>query len=168
MTQWLRSRGTRRAKKEINVADVQEDEEWEVIGMRAVKWNKEQTRHLRERVASVEPNKERPVRTEISSSHFTDGNRVPCGGTTYGQGFCIGWQNGPLLGLDGERIDANGAFVEDILVAAQGRIEHYQQTRFACTENALALEYIRLALDCLESRTKRRQAAGVEGSHQGS
>ena len=30
------------------------------------------------------------------SNHFTDEDGNPAGGTTFGQGFAIGWQHGPL------------------------------------------------------------------------
>jgi hypothetical protein len=32
----------------------------------------------------------------VTSNHFTDVDGNPAGGTTYGNGFAIGWQNGPL------------------------------------------------------------------------
>lgn len=101
----------------------------------------------------------------LASNHFTDSNGNPAGGTTYGRGFAIGWQNGPLVD-DGERISANGAFVEDIIKAAIDRIQHYQSTRFKSGYNENALLALNRALDHLAGRTKDREARGVEGTHQ--
>ena len=50
------------------------------------------------------------MRSTVTSNHFSDGNGNPAGGTTYGNGFAIGWQNGPL-GRGPDRIEPNGAFV---------------------------------------------------------
>lgn len=36
------------------------------------------------------------MRSPLQSHHFTDADGNPSGGTTYGNGFAIGWQNGPL------------------------------------------------------------------------
>jgi hypothetical protein len=38
------------------------------------------------------------MRTQVIANHFSDADGNPAGGTTFGQGFCIGWQNGPLGG----------------------------------------------------------------------
>ncbi len=91
---------------------------------------------------------------------------MPAGGTTFGNGFAIAWQNGPL-GRGPEREEPNGAFVEDVITAALDRIEFYQDGRFACEENARAIEHLKLALQALESRTRRREQQQVEGTHQG-
>lgn len=103
------------------------------------------------------------MRTEIHSSHFTSDGK-PDGGQTYGQGFCIAWQRGALVKGE-EKVPANGAFVEDVIAAAADRIKHYQDGQFWCQENQSALEYLERALECLFSRTKRREAAGTLGSH---
>ena len=88
---------------------------------------------------------------------------VPMGGHTFGIGFSISWQNGPL-GRGVDRTLPNGAFVEDIIDAARDRIEHYQ-TLFPCAENDEALEHLRAALTALDRRTKDREARKVEGTH---
>ncbi len=97
--------------------------------------------------------------------HWTDENGRPAGGVTSGQGFTISWQNGPL-GRGDERKEPNGAFVEDILVAAARRIEFYQATEFACEENKEALEHIGHALFALRSRTANREKRDVEGTYE--
>ena len=104
------------------------------------------------------------MRSSITEHHDVDANGNPAGGQTTGRGFWINWQNGPLA-VDGVRREPTGAFVEDIIRAAFGRIECYQATRFACAENAEALLHLRHAAAALEKRTKNREARGVEGTH---
>ena len=106
------------------------------------------------------------MRNQIHSHQFLDPGDKPAGGTTYGTGFCISWQNGPL-GRQPTRAEPNGAFVEDIIDAARDRLRFYQRSKFACEENAQAIEYLTHALELLESRTRRRETAGVEGTHAG-
>lgn len=96
--------------------------------------------------------------------HFLDSTGAPEGGHSFGNGFAIAWQRGPL-GRGAERIEPNGAFVEDVLAAVIGRIECYQATRFNCAENADALDFCQKALARLQDRTRAREARGVEGTH---
>lgn len=103
--------------------------------------------------------------SRFTSNHFTDANGNPAGGTTYGQGFAIGWQNGPLA-VDGERKEPNGAFVEDIIEAAIDRLAFYQRSRFACDFNAQAVKHLQAAVANLQLRTADREDRGVEGTHQ--
>lgn len=103
------------------------------------------------------------MRTNIVSNHFTE-NGVPMGGTTFGQGFAIGWQCGALES-EGVREEPNGAFVEDIIAAAKDRLEYYQKSKFACSHNAEAIGHLINALDALDARTKDRQKRSVEGTH---
>lgn len=93
----------------------------------------------------------------------------PFGGEVAGTGLHIEWQKGPLReqGSD-EPAAPNGAFVEDVIRAAIDRIDCYQHTQFRCRENAIALTKLEEALLWLNSRTARRTAQGVEGTHQGS
>lgn len=100
----------------------------------------------------------------IIEEHFLDGFGRPEGGITCGRGFTISWQRGPL-GRGADRKEPNGAFVEDVIQAVIGRIEHYQGTRFLCAENADALRHLRLALGRLQDRTREREARAVEGTH---
>lgn len=84
---------------------------------------------------------------------------------TLGRGISISWQNGPL-GVDGLlRREPNGAFVEDVIAAALGRLQHYQASAFKCRENALAITKLEEALHWLDHRTRDRKARGVEGSY---
>lgn len=98
------------------------------------------------------------------SEQWLDGNKNPAGGVSSGRGFTISWQNGPL-GRDNERKEPNGAFVEDVLAAVADRLEFYQRSKFNCADNAEALEHIYKAAECLDRRTKEREARKVEGTH---
>lgn len=100
----------------------------------------------------------------ITQQHWNDDEGNPEGGHTFGTGFAIAWQRGPL-GRNPLRAHQNGAFVEEIIEAAVGRLELYQQSKFACTANAEALDHLRAALTWLRNRTRDREARGVEGTH---
>lgn len=89
----------------------------------------------------------------------------PAGGHATGVGMNILWQNGPL-GRGEDRLAPNGAFVETVIAAAMQRIEFYQEAGFECAENAEAIYYLERALKVLDARTKGREAAGVEGTHE--
>ena len=104
------------------------------------------------------------MQSPITSNHFDDANGNPAGGTTYGRGFAIGWQNGPL-GRDEGREEPNGAFVEDVIKAALDRLEYYQRSKFACDYNARAVAGLTAALDALNERTANRESRAVEGTH---
>lgn len=101
----------------------------------------------------------------IKSEHWLDANGNPAGGCTFGNGFAISWQNGPL-GRGDDRKEPNGAFVEDIIKSAIDRIEFYQDSKFACESNAETLRHLKRALASQESRTANREARGVEGTHE--
>jgi hypothetical protein len=105
------------------------------------------------------------MRTQCRATHWDDASGNPAGGTTFGGGFAIGWQNGPL-GRGSERREPNGAFVEDVIWAAADRLRYYQAGHFACDRNARALEHLEAALAELEARTADREVRGVEGTHQ--
>jgi len=93
-----------------------------------------------------------------------DENENPTGGSVEGVGLRIDWQDGPL-GRDGERKAPNGAFVETVLSAAKQRLEFYNEGKFRCRENSLAITKIEEALHWLEHRTKERESRKVEGEH---
>lgn len=101
----------------------------------------------------------------ITEQHDLDEHGNPAGGASNGTGIDIRWQNGPL-GRGADRKEPNGAFVEGVIRAALGRIQHYQSTKFACRENALAITKLEEALHWLNHRTADREARDVEGTHQ--
>jgi hypothetical protein len=88
-----------------------------------------------------------------------DGNHQ--GGISTGMGFTIAWQRGPIK--EGDR---NGAFLLDVLGACRSQLEYYQEGKYSCVENAIALEHVLAAIDALESRKNRRNAEGVLGAHE--
>jgi hypothetical protein len=104
------------------------------------------------------------VKQGIQSRHFSDDKGRPEGGHTFGTGFAIAWQRGPL-GRGEERIPPNGAFVEDVLDAVIDRIEFYQASEFHCVENSDALASLKRAAKRLDDRTMDREARAVEGTH---
>jgi len=101
----------------------------------------------------------------IIEEHKVDKLGRPAGGTTKGKGINIRWQNGPLK-AKGKEMEPNGAFVEDVIAAAIGRIEFYQASAFHCIENATALGALKLAAEVLAERTRAREDRGVEGTHE--
>ena len=100
----------------------------------------------------------------ITQDHRLDADGNPAGGTTTGTGISISWQDGPL-GRGSERIEPNGAFVEGVIAAALGRLQYYQDTKFRCRENALAITKLEEALHWCQHRTADREARAVEGTH---
>lgn len=107
------------------------------------------------------------MRSAILEDHRTDDEGRPAGGTTTGGGIHVEWQNGPLVDPEtGDRRDPNGAFVEDVIAAAVGRLEFYNASQFRCRENSLAITHLQEALHWLQHRTEDRERRGVEGTHQ--
>ena len=108
------------------------------------------------------------MRQDITEMHRSDVAGLPAGGITTATGIEVQWQNG-ALGRGADRHEPNGAFVEGVIQAAIGRLEWYQTTsdgRFRCRENALAITHLEEALHWLEARTAKREARGVEGTHE--
>ena len=120
------------------------------------------------------------MQNKIHAQHWNDSNGNPAGGSTFGNGFAISWQNGPLGRHAPEcktddpssvcapgctRRPPNGAFVEDVIAAAQDRISYYQNSRFNCAENAQAFFHLKEALAALNERTAGRETRAVEGTH---
>lgn len=103
---------------------------------------------------------------EISSCNYTDGNGNPAGGYATGVGLCVAFQNGPR-GKDasGALAPANGAFVEDLLVAAHQRLEFFQGSKFVHEDNAEAMRHIEAAIEALNRRAKERAKRGVLGQN---
>jgi len=122
----------------------------------------------------------------LYQEHWKDEAGNPAGGVTFGNGFAISWQNGPLgrhaddcvpplqgaaEGQGGQcapgctRRAPNGAFVEDVIRAAIGRLEFYQEGPFACEMNEAALTCLRAGSEALRRRTADRETRAVEGTH---
>lgn len=73
----------------------------------------------------------------------------------------IYFQTGPI-----KEAGVNGYMDENLLAIVIDRLEGFQSGKYACEENAQALEAIRTGLAFLQDRTKRREEAGVEGTHE--
>lgn len=93
-----------------------------------------------------------PVRAEFLAS---DGN--PMGGETSGPGFRITWQNGVVRHPD----DINGANVYDLLEAVRQRLEFFNDGKFRCRENSLAITHIEEAMHWCQARITDRKKRGV-------
>jgi len=106
------------------------------------------------------------MQDSFEAANVVDALGRPAGGFVSGVGLAINWQDGPL-GRDAERVEPNGAFVETVIAAALQRIEFYNEGEFRCRENSLAITKLEEALHWLNSRTARREQAGVEGTHEG-
>lgn len=104
------------------------------------------------------------MKQKLIEQHDVDADDNPAGGFTQGVGMRIDWQNGPLA-VDGVRREPNGAFVEGVLQAALGRLRFYNDGKFRCRENSLAITHVEEALHWLEARTADREERGVEGTH---
>ena len=77
--------------------------------------------------------------------------------------FNITWQDGPVNREAGDA--PNGAFLEDILVVCQKRLEFYEDSDYSCAENRQAIDGIITAREALQSRRKQRRERGVEGKN---
>ena len=109
-----------------------------------------------------------PENQTLTYENWTDANGNPAGGVASATGLCISWQNGPL-GRRDERKEPNGAFMETVIDALMARLHFYQTAsdgKFACTENAEAINSLKQANAVLRKRTARRESRGVEGTHE--
>lgn len=75
-------------------------------------------------------------------------------------GTLLLFQNGPI-----NEVGVNGITQEALLAIVADRLCSFQAGPYACRENALALTKIEEAQHWLLSRTRRRMARGVEGTH---
>lgn len=101
----------------------------------------------------------------LIEKHDVDSDGNPTGGITHSVGIEIRWQDG-ALGRGDDRKEPNGAFVEGVVQAAIGRLQHYQASKFNCRENAIALTHLETGLLWLQKRSEDREARGVEGTHE--
>ena len=112
---------------------------------------------------------------EWTNTNFVDDCGNPAGGwfkveTPAGYVLMYGeWQNGPLV-IDNDASDPNGVFVETLLRIGLNRVEFYQSVnegRFACGENTEVMYHVNEAIKAMQARSKRREAAGILGTHEG-
>lgn len=117
------------------------------------------------------------VNPDIVAGNKTDENGNPTGGEvllsvpsgpeTFHRVLNIEWQNGPR-GQEGtdELLPPNGAFVEDAIWAALQRLEFFQESKFRCRANAMAITHLESALQVLKDRQLERAYRNVEGKHE--
>jgi hypothetical protein len=112
------------------------------------------------------------INYKLKASNKVDENENPSGGevslhvTKKGDSefpaLIVNWQDGPRNNVE----PANGAFVEDVLWAALQRLEFFQDSKYRCRENAIAITKIEEALFILKDRQLSRSYRGVEGKHE--
>lgn len=73
--------------------------------------------------------------------------------------------NGKLVFLDFVTLDKLGITNEALLSIVIDRLEHFQDSKYQCEENAQALQHLNIALNALNERTRNRKLRGVEGTH---
>lgn len=115
----------------------------------------------------MQTNWQRGQSNNLACRNYRDDKGNPASGYVHGPGLCVVFQDGPRGKLDDgvTLAPANGAFVEDLLVAALQRLSHFQGTQYKCDENERAIEKIAEAIAILHDRAKGRAARGVLGQN---
>lgn len=62
-------------------------------------------------------------------------------------------------------VGVNGIFIEDLLSICINRLEHFQNSKLNCRENAMAITRLQEATMWLNKRTLDRKKRGVEGTY---
>ena len=70
------------------------------------------------------------------------------------------FQNGPI-----KEVGVNGITHEALLAILIHRLEGFQAGLYKSEDNEMALNHLKDALHCLNLRTQKRVARGVEGTH---
>ena len=73
----------------------------------------------------------------------------------------IDFQEGPI-----KEAGVNGVANEDLIVMALIRLQSFQNSPFACKENAMAITKLEETLLWLRKRTMGREQQGIEGTHE--
>lgn len=60
----------------------------------------------------------------------------------------------------------NGILLEDLILICIDQLEHFQNGKFACRENADTLTHLINALNSTRARQYERMLRGVQGTHQ--
>lgn len=99
---------------------------------------------------------------DFFSSNWEDEDGNHQGGQSFGSGFSISWQRGPMP--EGDLKHQNGALLITVLSALIEQLRYYQSGKFYCEENAKALDHLMAARHYLDSRKERRKEQGVLGT----
>ena len=103
----------------------------------------------------------------VRARNYTDDKGNPAGGYCLGVGLCVHFQDGPRgKNPDGSLGEPNGAFVEDLIVAAIKRLEFFQASKFAHPANEQAIKHCFAAIEALASRARERAERGVLGANE--
>lgn len=94
-------------------------------------------------------------------NNWTDSDGTHQGGTSTGVGYTIAWQRG-AVNVAGR----NGAFLIEVLESCLHQLEFFQNSKFACEENAVASSHLNAAIAMLRTRRDRRAADGKLGTHE--
>lgn len=92
------------------------------------------------------------AKQDFFQEHWQGDAEYPRKGISCGRGFTICWDSsGGTVQPSGE-IVYSGAQIEDVLSAVVSRIAYYQESKFACDENAQALSELEAALsiECID------------------
>lgn len=73
----------------------------------------------------------------------------------------VKFQCGPV-----KEVGVNGTSIENVIDLLVKRLKGFQAGPFACTENETAIQCLNDAISILNIRTRRREAANVEGTKQ--
>ena len=86
------------------------------------------------------------AKQDFFQEHWQDDEGRPTKGLSCGRGFTICWNSsGGTVQSSGEIVYL-GAQLEDVLSAVMSRIAYYQESKFACDENAQAFSELEAAL----------------------
>lgn len=94
---------------------------------------------------------------EFNANHEYQVNRV---NTLDGPLTKVRFQKGPI-----KENGVNGCCNEDLIAMVIDRLNSFQESPYACRENALAVTKLEEALHWLRHRTVNREKRGVEGTN---
>lgn len=100
------------------------------------------------------------------ASNFNDEEGNHFGGCSYGPGFVISWQRGPVINHGKGDSGQNGAFLQTVLDAVIHQLEYVNKGKFQCPENEEALKHLNLAAEAMQARRLKRLNRGVSGTHE--
>ena len=100
----------------------------------------------------------------FNSYHQYEVRQVSAKGTTISENEIyakIKFQEGPI-----KEYGINGCHNEDLIAIVIDRLQNFQESSFACRENAIAITKLEEALLWLNKRTQDRRNKGIEGTSQ--
>ena len=90
--------------------------------------------------------------------HWQDEEGLPAGGVSSGRGWAITWGHIKVQNNDMSqcvKVKGEGAVIEDALEGVISRLCYYQNGKFACDENKVALEHLRVVEELVTDRRCR-------------